>query len=280
MTPNPRTPSGTRRTLVLALVFLLGLPSSLIASPPASIDDAIYSERRFLGSNVATDVFHLGPGGVARLIYTVGRGPATDYKDVYIGSEQLTYAYTPPTGDAPLVATLTLSGGTHAFDRTRTLTFSGPESNSGSFGGTDSFELLTRQSLTGVANVSNRLWLHPGETNITGFVLTEPRLVLIRGIGPTLSRFDVATPASGTSITLYRGTTAEAANDQWGVAGPDAQGMGWIFGLAAAFSLPSGSADSALLVSLGSGAYTTHVRTDDPAQRGEALLEVYILPYE
>ena len=278
MTPHPHTPSSMGRALTL--VLLLGLPTSLIASPPAAIDDALYSERRFLGSNVATDVFHLGPGGVARLIYTVGRGPATDYKDVYTGSEQLTYTYTPPTVDAPLVATLTLSGGTLAFDRTRTLIFFNPESHSGTFGGSDSFELRTRQPLTGVANVSNRLWLHPGETNITGFVLDERRLVLIRGIGPTLARFDVPVPASGTSITLYRGTTGLATNTQWGLAGPDAQGMSWVFGLASAFPLDPGTADSALFVSLEPGAYTTHVTTDDPTQRGEALLEVYILPYQ
>jgi len=265
---------------MFALVLLLGLPTSLIASPPATIEDALYSETVIGGSNALTEVFHLGPGGVARRIYGVGHGPGTGYEDVYTGSEQLAYAYTPPHVGSPLEATLTLSGGTLTQDRTRTLAFADADSDGGLFSPFGSFTLRTRQSLTGVANVSNRLWLHPGETNITGFVLTEPRLVLVRGIGPTLDRFHVAVPASGTSITLHRGSTVLATNTQWGLDGPDAQGMGWIFGLAAAFSLDPGSADSALVMALGPGAYTTHVTTRDPTQRGEALLEVYILPYE
>ncbi len=278
MTPQPRTPSGMGRAF--ALVLLLGLPASIIASPPASIEDALYSETVIGGSNTLTEVFHLGPGGVARRIYGVGWGPATSYVHIYSGSEQLNYTYTPPTAGSPLEASLILSGGTLTQDRTRTLTFADADSNDGLFSPFGSFTLRTRQPLTGMANVSNRLWLHPGETNITGFVLTEPRVVLIRGIGPTLDRFDVAVPASGTSITLHRGSTALATNTQWGLDGPDAQGMAWMFGLAAAFSLEPGSADSALVVALAPGAYTTHVTTRDPAQRGEALLEVYILPYE
>lgn len=279
MTPNPRRRAGTRR-YPLALALIISLPAWLIASPPTSIDDAIYIETTIGGSNIGNEVFHLGPGGVARRLFGVGYGPATNYEYHYGGSEQLTYTYTPPTVGAPLEATLTLSGGTLVYDRTRTLTFANADTHLGSFAPFGSFSLSPRQPITGVANTSNRLWLHPGETNITGFVLSEPRMVLIRGIGPTLAQFDVATPATGTSITLYRGNTPVGSNQQWGTAGPDAQGMAWAFTMASAFPLPAGSADSALLVALEPGAYTTHVATDDPAQRGEALLEVYLLPYE
>jgi len=265
-----------------ALLFFLvaELSASLVASPPASIEDALYVETIIAGSNTHTELFHLGPGGIARRIYGVGWGAGTGYEYIYSGSEQLTYAYTPPTAGDPLAATLSFSGGTLVPDRTRTLTFADGSADGGSFSPFGGFRFYARAALTGAANTSNRLWLHPGETNITGFALPRPRWVLVRGVGPSLANFDVPLPVTGTSITLFSQGTPRASNSTWGTDGPDAQGMGWLFGLASAFALESNSQDSALFMRLEAGSYTTHVVSQDSAARGEALIEVYLLPYE
>jgi len=116
-----------------------------------------------------------------------------------------------------------------------------------------------------------------GETMIAGFVVegsgTLP--LMLRGVGPGLERFGVPDVVAFPRLTLFDGTSALAENEGW--ESGDAATTDAIAATAAqvgAFSLTTGQVDSALLVELTRGAFTTHVRGADGGT-GTALAEIY-----
>lgn len=135
-------------------------------------------------------------------------------------------------------------------------------------------------------NVSTRGFVGRGEAQLTtGFVISghAPKRVLLRAVGPSLTAFGVGDALADPVLTLHRGTTSIAQNDNWETVGaPSSAGvsLGNANEIAAAsaafgaFSLASGSRDSALLVELAPGAYTATVSGADGGS-GSALVEVY-----
>jgi hypothetical protein len=101
---------------------------------------------------------------------------------------------------------------------------------------------------------------------------------LLRGIGPTLSGYGVATPLANPVITVFRHgeQTGFVANDNWDQQ-PNVDEIEAAAVTAGAFPLPRGSKDAALLIELPPGAYTAHLGTAD-ATGGTTLLEIYVLP--
>lgn len=131
----------------------------------------------------------------------------------------------------------------------------------------------TEQGTTGTARLVNIATRTPvggaAGTPIAGFVIAgDPRQVIVRGVGPTLAAFGVTGFLADPHVSILRGTTPVASNDNWLAAdGPAMSGAG-------AFSLASNSRDAAVVASLGSGAYTSPV-TGPAGATGVALLEVY-----
>jgi hypothetical protein len=111
---------------------------------------------------------------------------------------------------------------------------------------------------------------------IAGFVIggNATKMVLIRGDGPTLSTFGVTGVLADPVITVYSGTTVVATNAGWGTGTSTAAQLSAAFSLVGAFPLPTGSKDSALLLTLAPGAYTVVV-TSASSSTGVALIEVY-----
>lgn len=121
---------------------------------------------------------------------------------------------------------------------------------------------------------------------IAGFVVTgtAPKPVLIRGVGPTLANLGVNAPLAAPLLTVYDSTrTAIAQNSAWGtptaVAGsPYTPASGADVAAAAgsvgAFTLPAGSKDAAMLLTLPPGAYTAQLSSADGSS-GIALVEIY-----
>lgn len=127
-------------------------------------------------------------------------------------------------------------------------------------------------------NASTRAWVGTGDSIlITGFVLagTETRQVLLRAVGPTLTNFGVTGELTDPTASLYTGETLVDSNDNWGDS-PNATQITTAASNAGAFALPSGSADSALLVELAPGAYTLQV-AGVSAATGTTLVEVYLI---
>jgi hypothetical protein len=118
-----------------------------------------------------------------------------------------------------------------------------------------------------------------GDPLIGGFVVEDrPRRVLIRGVGPTLSAFNVVAPLANPALTLFRqgAAAAIATNDDWGQQA-NATAIETTALASGAFALARDSKDAALLLELPPGAYTAQLGTAD-ATSGSALLEIYILP--
>jgi PKD repeat protein len=139
-----------------------------------------------------------------------------------------------------------------------------------------------------LANLSSRGYVDAGEGQMgAGFVISgdQPKRVLVRGIGPALANFGVRDALVDPVLTLYRGGTAIAENDDWmtpsvlagSVMPANSSETARAMTAAGAFPLASTAKDAALMVELPPGAYTALVRGAD-GTTGTALVEVYELP--
>lgn len=143
--------------------------------------------------------------------------------------------------------------------------------------GTLKFEVFPRLKKLDLRNVSNRVWIGPGKSAITGFIVdgAEPRWALIRAVGESLRSFEVEAALDASTLKLF-------ADDSPVIIGPwnaglnDAAGMKEVFLLVGAFPLVETSSEKASLMLLQPGAYTLH---SESGVDGEVLLEVYQLPF-
>lgn len=125
-----------------------------------------------------------------------------------------------------------------------------------------------------VANVSNRGMTGDGErTVITGFIITggEPRTVVVRALGPSMSGSGVQQPAADPQITVYRGSGQSpfASNADWKLDSRSAALQRDYPSLA-----PTNDKEAALMLTLWPGRYTLH-GTNTAGTEGVLLLEVY-----
>jgi hypothetical protein len=110
-----------------------------------------------------------------------------------------------------------------------------------------------------------------------GFTLsgTAQAAVLIRAVGPSLSRFRVPDPLMAPRLEIYRGTTLVASNEGWDADGNQVRNQLSTAATAlGAFALNNNSRDAALLLPLTSGSYTALIKGVGGAV-GEVLAEVY-----
>ncbi len=140
-----------------------------------------------------------------------------------------------------------------------------------------------------LVNISTRGYVGTGDdVMIGGFVIrgTQPKRLLIRGVGPGLVPLHVSGVLSDPVLTVYDAKNAVVAqNDNWGtpraVSGSDAPVSATDISAAVAsvgaFGLPAGSKDAAAILTLPPGAYTAIV-TGANGGTGSALVEVYELP--
>jgi hypothetical protein len=120
-------------------------------------------------------------------------------------------------------------------------------------------------------NLSVRTSAGSGDsTLIAGFAMSgqAQKSLLVRAIGPTLLTFGVGSPLPNPRLDLYSGANIIQTNNGW------QSSLASKFSALGAFSLPIGSKDSALSVTLGNGSYTAQVVSNDGAT-GIALVEIY-----
>jgi len=107
------------------------------------------------------------------------------------------------------------------------------------------------------------------QTLIIGFVVGDGnKSVMIRAVGPGLSRYTSAATFTDPKLTIFDGSKAIAANDNWG-GGAELRDA---FTKSGAFSLTNDSKDAALLTTLGPKGYTVQV---NGTGAGMALAEIY-----
>lgn len=129
------------------------------------------------------------------------------------------------------------------------------------------------QSAAGrLTNISARYTVGAGTgALIAGFYIagTGEKTLLIRGVGPTLSSWGVASPLADPEIEVYNDQQQlVASNDNW------APSLSTTFKGVGAFALEPGSKDAAMLITLPPGQYTAQLSGADGGT-GEGLIEVY-----
>lgn len=131
--------------------------------------------------------------------------------------------------------------------------------------------LLTGQE-SRLANLSTRAQSGTGADALTAGFVVGPggdKQILIRAIGPTLGSFGLTGVLADPVVTLYNSANAAVAtNDNWSAANAS------VMTSVGAFSLPTGSADAAIVTTLAPGSYTAQV-TGANGATGLALVEVY-----
>lgn len=125
-----------------------------------------------------------------------------------------------------------------------------------------------------MANISTRGLVGTGQGQlIGGFIITGgPKLVMIRAMGPSLTALGVSPALANPSVQLLSGSTLLASNDDWKTNANSAQ-------IIATGIPPTDDLESALLVRLEPGAYTT-VLSGAGSSTGIALIEIYEIGFE
>ncbi len=115
-----------------------------------------------------------------------------------------------------------------------------------------------------------------GNPLIAGFTVrgNGSRRVLIRGIGPALTKFGVGGALEDPTLKIYRDGQLIAQNDDWTTAASEIVAANSATG---AFALAADSKDAAIVLALPPGAYTAVVSGVGDAS-GVGLVEVYDLP--
>ena len=130
-----------------------------------------------------------------------------------------------------------------------------------------------------IVSFSARAISGPGsQTLIMGFIVDgDGKNLLVRGVGPTLAAFGITAPLADPMLTLYRSNAVIASNDDWSTTTTGESQASVIASTSArvgAFTLPPGSKDSALLLTVNNGAHTTGLLRPN-STTGVALTEVY-----
>jgi hypothetical protein len=127
-----------------------------------------------------------------------------------------------------------------------------------------------------LANVSTRGMVSNSQTLIGGFVVEgiASRTVLVRADGPTLSAFGVPNPLPDPVLTVYDSNQNIVFKNAGWTKQTGSASVSEAALAVGAFSLPSGSMDSGVLLTLNPGAYTVEI-TSAGGNSGTALFEAY-----
>jgi len=144
----------------------------------------------------------------------------------------------------------------------------GDQVDASSAGGFEEWSIgLTDEPL----NISTRVNVLAGDNvAIAGFIITgtNPKNVLVRGIGPSLASANVLDPMADPTLELHSGNTLINANDNW----KDTQQEE----IEATTIPPSDDRESAILATLNPGAYTA-ILAGKSGGTGLGLVEIYDL---
>lgn len=136
-----------------------------------------------------------------------------------------------------------------------------------------------------IMNLSLRARTAPGERVATaGFVIVDPQnfdrtaRVLLRVIGPTLTRYGVAAPLADPVLTLFNGRSDKLLTvDNWSDV-PSATQTATTAQQVGAFDLPANSKDAAVVLDLPPGVYSVQATgAAGTAETGVTLIEIYLV---
>jgi hypothetical protein len=126
-------------------------------------------------------------------------------------------------------------------------------------------------------NISTRMRVLTGDNVlIAGFIITgtDPKKVIIRGLGPSLGSVGVQGALTDTTLELHQGNSTLATNDNWKI--NDQTGQSQQAEIEATTIPPKNDLESALVATLNPGAYTA-ILAGKNQTTGIGVVEVYDL---
>jgi hypothetical protein len=257
------------RCLPLAAVFACA--AQCRAAAPATLVGEIYYEQFFdTNGGHLTRVVLFGGGGTYQELFRV-------YQDLNLNFEAQTpqagtFNYTEADPEDSLLS-CTSAGATEI----RGLWFTAANTGQILTGLGGNFEV---EPLTGdgsLINCSVRANVSPGHPATAGIVIsgTRWRYVLVRAIGPSLTKLGVAAPLPDPSLALFD----HNGNPITSIAPPNPRAsFDLLSQFVGAFPLPSDSRDAFQFLQLAPGSYTAQVSSASGGTSGDALIEYYLLP--
>lgn len=236
--------------------------------------------KRFLVRAIGPTLGVFGvPGTLARPTLTVFRGAAVISSNESWGSDlnapaiptvaQAVGAFPLAPGSADAAVLLDAEAGAY------TVQVDGANASSG----TALVEIYeTSDSSARLINLSTRGRITASENIAAGFVVRGPASaqVLVRAVGPGLAQFGLEGLLARPLLTVFEGSRRVDSNDGWAAA-PNAAQISTVTAAVGAFSLPGGSADAVLLLTVPAGTYSAEV-SGVAGATGIALMEVYEVP--
>jgi hypothetical protein len=131
------------------------------------------------------------------------------------------------------------------------------------------------QNPSQLLNIATRLKVLNGDNVlIAGFIITgtDPKNIIIRGIGPSLN--GVGVTLADPTLELHQGSTTLATNDNWKI--NDQTGQSQQAEIEATTIQPTNDLESAILMTLSPGAYTA-ILAGKNGGTGVGVVEVYDL---
>jgi hypothetical protein len=224
------TPAGVRNTLYRFEGNNGSGPSRLVAST----DGNIYGTTQNGGIPLAGSIFGISPAGQLNTYHFDGAGTGGHPSQLFEGEEHNLYGTT-------------------------------------GMGGAYNNGTIFRLNMTpprNLLNISTRLQVLTGDrVLIGGFIITgtDPKKVIIRGIGPSLS--GVGTTLQDPMLSLHQGSATIAQNDDWRENQAVVEGTGLP---------PTNDLESAIVATLTPGAYTAILQGKHNGA-GVGIVEVYDL---
>ncbi|HEY9155145.1 MAG TPA: immunoglobulin domain-containing protein [Opitutaceae bacterium] len=128
------------------------------------------------------------------------------------------------------------------------------------------------------SNISTRAYVGTGASiEIGGFIVsgTQPKQVLIRGLGPQLTGLGVKNALADPVLKVFSGQTQIATNDDWSSDPTNASAVTNASVIANAMAFPNGSKDSAVVLTLNPGGGYTAQLSGKNGATGIGMIEVY-----
>lgn len=251
--------------LFFTIVGLLAFSSSLGGVTPVPIPGSIV-RLNYLGMLFPSETIYFGVDGTYTPLYYSAENPAggTTIEGGFRKSGTYRFEFDPSN---PTLARLYLNSDP-------AITFIYQSDHSGSSSGSSGFDVIPFVGRAGIVNASNRAYIKPGKTCITGFVAEglEKRFYLIRAIGASLRDLGVES-VNQTSFSLYQNDRQIAVGSTYIEPGPLQNGFDGLFTLAGAFPIKAGVGESLTVVQLSPGLYT--VVASAGTSEGDILVEVY-----
>ena len=238
-----------------------GLNLSLAATPAGSASGAGFYQAGAAGSS-ATSYVIVAPTGEAFVASVngatadAGKGTIDPFGRLDVTTENSARVVGTIQSTASTISlNVTPSGGT-------AITFVGANNDA-------------RTDVEKLLNISSRGATTSDSSLVAGFVITgtQPKSVLLRAIGPTLTAFNLTGVLSAARLEVFSGSTSIAVGTDWGAAA-NASTIAATAARVGAFALANNSRDAAILLTLNPGAYTAIV-TGQGGATGVCLVEAY-----